>query len=59
MESLFIMFFIWIACAVVCYNLANAKGREAGVAAVCGFLFGVFALIYYCAVPKLEKERDE
>ena len=56
MESLFIMFFIWIACAVVCYNLANAKGREAGVAAVCGFLFGVFAMIYYCFVPKLDKE---
>ena len=55
--ELWLMFFIWTACAVVCYNLAKAKNREAGVGAVCGFLFGVFALVYYCAVPKLEIEK--
>ena len=55
--ELWLIFFIWTACAVVCYNLAKAKNREAGVAAVCGFFFGIFALIYYCAVPKLEKEE--
>jgi hypothetical protein len=41
---------IW---AVVCYRLAKKKGREPGVAAMLGLLFGIFAVIGYAAVkPK-------
>ena len=56
MELLF-LFSVWVACGFLCYKLAEAKNRDPGVAAVCGFFFALFALIYYCAVPKLEKEE--
>jgi membrane associated rhomboid family serine protease len=38
---------IW---AVVCYRMAKKKGREPGVAAMLGLLFGIFAVIGYAAV---------
>jgi hypothetical protein len=39
--------------AFVCYRLAKQKGREPGVAAMLGLLFGIFAVIGYAAVkPK-------
>ena len=36
--------------AFVCYRLAKRKGREPGVAAMLGLLFGIFAVIGYAAV---------
>ena len=39
--------------AFLCYRLAKKKGREPGVAAMLGLLFGIFALIGYAIVkPK-------
>jgi hypothetical protein len=39
--------------AFVCYRIAKRKGREPGVAAMLGLLFGIFAVIGYAAVkPK-------
>ena len=56
MELLFVLS-VWVVCGFLCYKLAEAKNRDPGVAAVCGFFFALFALIYYCAVPKLEVEE--
>lgn len=39
--------------AFVCYRIAKQKGREPGVAAMLGLLFGIFAVIGYAVVkPK-------
>lgn len=36
---------VWILCAIGCYFLAKQKARNVTVWAVCGVLFGFFALI--------------
>lgn len=43
---------IWILFGAACYALAKDKNRNAGLAAVMGCLFGIFALIYYLVVDK-------
>jgi cytochrome c-type biogenesis protein CcmH/NrfG len=43
---------IWLGCAFGCYWIAQSKGRSAGVAAVMGLLFGIFALVVYAVMPK-------
>ncbi|MBR6517553.1 MAG: hypothetical protein IKT40_12040 [Bacilli bacterium] len=44
----------WLLFGGICYLLAKEKGLNTTTAAVCGCLFGVFALIYYIAVGKKE-----
>jgi len=55
MEWIFIVV-IWIILGIVCQNLAISKGRDGGLGCICGFLFGVFALLYYLSVSPLKKE---
>ena len=42
---------------ILCALIASNKNRSVGVAALCGSVFGIFALIYYIAVSKNEKEK--
>lgn len=42
--------------AILCSLIANQNGRESSNAFWVGFLFGIFALIYYCAIGE-SKER--
>lgn len=39
--------FLWAGCVVGCYFLAKKQGRDTTIAAVVGFLLGIFALIGY------------
>jgi len=41
-----------IVWSIICYQLAKGKNRNTGAAAVTGFLFGLFAVIYYLCVGK-------
>jgi hypothetical protein len=55
MEVIFVLA-CWIAWPIICANLAGSKGRDVGMAVLGGILFGLFAVIYYAAVPKLERK---
>jgi hypothetical protein len=53
MDSLLLISFAGgIVWSIVCYQLAKGKNRNTGAAAVTGFLFGIFAVIYYLCVGK-------
>ena len=43
--------------AILCSMIASAKGKSGGIGCLAGFLFGIFALIYYACIPKVDK-RD-
>lgn len=45
---------ILVGCAVACYCLAKDKNRNTTTAAICGLLFGIFAVIYYLCVGRKE-----
>lgn len=45
---------ILVGCAIACYCLAKDKNRNTTTAAICGLLFGVFAVIYYLCVGRKE-----
>ena len=45
----------WILWPILCYNMARGKGRDGGLAVVAGIFFGLFAVLYYATVPKVEK----
>lgn len=47
-------FIIWVGCVIACYYLAKDKNRNTTTAAICGLLFGVFAVIYYLCVGRKE-----
>ena len=49
-----LILFCWIAMAVLCAVIASSKNRSVFGWLVAGALFGIFALVAICAVPKLE-----
>ena len=60
MDSIvFLLAFYCYMCVVsLCVLLAAEKNRNEVVGLICGLLFHVFALIYYCAVPPKEKSSN-
>lgn len=46
----------WILWATLCYNLAAEKNRNTGWAIFWGAAAGIFAVLYYATVSKIEKE---
>jgi steroid 5-alpha reductase family enzyme len=46
---------IWALFGVACYAIAKNKNRNEWVGALCGVLFGIFALVYYLIVDKKEE----
>lgn len=50
-------FILALVFSVLCALIANAKNRSVLTAIICGFLFGIFAIIYYIAVDKKEEEK--
>ena len=40
-------FVIWVACAIICYAIAEKKGKNKLIAVALGLLFGFFAVIGY------------
>ena len=46
---------VWILCVFACYKVAEDKNRDAGVWAVLGILFGIFALIAILLLPENNK----
>ena len=48
------VFVCWLCITALCALVANEKNRNIGIAILCGFLFGIFALIYYCFVGEKE-----
>lgn len=43
MEILILL--VWVACAIFCYTQAKKKNLNAGLWAVLGLIFGIFAVI--------------
>ena len=41
------MIIIWIAFAILCYAVAEKKGRNKLIGFAMGLLLGIFSLIYY------------
>lgn len=42
---------VWLVCWIACIFIARQKGRSIPLAVISGFFLGIFALIYYLAVP--------
>ena len=38
---------VWFACGLICYAIAERKGRDKVIAFACGLLFAVMAVLYY------------
>ena len=53
-----IAFYCYVCIATLCVLLATEKNRDEAVGVICGFVFHIFALIYYCAVPPKEKSSN-
>ena len=53
----FVLLLIGVACAGLASSVASAKGLNAGVWAVTGFLFGPFGLIAAAGMPDLKQRR--
>lgn len=51
-------FYCYVCVATLCVLLATEKNRDECVGVICGFVFHIFALIYYCAVPPKEKSSN-
>lgn len=49
---------IWLLCGVVCYLIAQKKNRNVWLAAALGCLFGIFAIIGYALVGKVEENQN-
>lgn len=47
----------WIIWPVICYNLAVGKNRNTGMAIFAGIVFGLFAVLYYATVSKIESDN--
>ena len=52
------LLFLWFGCAVMCWIVANSKGRFAGVWFLLGLVFGVFALIAVAVLPSELASKD-
>lgn len=50
MESI-IVFGTWALCGWICHTIASAKNRNTSLWAVCGVLFGFFAVIIIALMP--------
>ena len=48
----------WLIFAFACFMLAKKKNRNEWLAAFMGFVFGIFALIYYLVVDKVPDETS-
>ena len=48
---------IWFGCAIMCWAVANSKGRFAGGWFFLGLVFGIFALIAVAAMPSTARKR--
>ena len=46
---------LWAICFIGCCYLASEKRRSVGFWGICGFLFGIFALIVLALLPALPK----
>jgi hypothetical protein len=46
---------LWLIFGTLCYWLAEKKGRNKVIGFFAGFLFGIFAIIYYLAVSETGK----
>lgn len=42
----------WILNAFICYYLAKIQKRNTTIALILGFLFGVFAILYYIVTKR-------
>lgn len=49
---------LWIGCALLCWGVANSKGRFAGGWLLLGLCLGIFALIAVAALPSKAKDKD-
>ena len=45
----------WALWPILCYNLAAGKNRDTGTAVIVGIIFGLFAVLYYATVLKVEE----
>jgi hypothetical protein len=52
-----IIFWTAIVWAVICYNMAKLRGRNAWAGFFCGLLFGFLGVAYYAVAGDTVKER--
>jgi len=46
-----IVVIIWLASGILCSMIASSKGHSGCMGCLGGLLFGIFAVIYYAAIP--------
>lgn len=51
----FFFAFLWMC---VCVKIANKNNRNSVVAGIAGFMFGIFAVLFYWAIGENKNEND-
>jgi cytochrome bd-type quinol oxidase subunit 2 len=49
---------LWLGCAVLCWIVANSKGRFAGVWFLLGLMLGPFALFAVAVLPSVLPDKN-
>ena len=55
----FILLFFPTLFAIICFKMAESRGRNKALAAALGFFFGIFAVIGYAIAGKTEEKQVE
>jgi hypothetical protein len=50
--DILISLIVWALCSFGCYKIAESNGRDTTLAAVMGFIFGIFAIVVYAVIGK-------
>lgn len=58
MEWIFALF-IWFIWGVICYTMANNRGRNGTLGFLGGLVFGFFSVVYYWVVGDSAERRAE
>lgn len=48
--EIIISLIVWALCALGCYKIAEKNHRDTTIAAIMGFIFGIFAIIVYALI---------
>ena len=48
--ELIISLIVWALCALACYKIAEKNHRDTTLAAIMGFIFGIFAIVVYALI---------
>jgi len=54
-----ILLIIAVFFSIICYTMADRRGRDKYVGLVCGFIFGIWAVLYYLIAGDTSKKKAD